>query len=114
MLINGILRKIPAGVHARGRTNFSIGLIESLRILEKIRAHKKITFMHTDGDLYGALSVEELLCLAKNQNIEVFCIGVEGSDRSEIERIFGKKNSLYVKDINKLPEEVRKIALKML
>lgn len=109
-----VLRRIPTGLYARGGTNFPMGLRESLRILEKSPAHKKIIFMLTDGDFYGAPSAEELLHLAKNLNIEVFCIGVEGSDKYEIGHIFGKKNSLYVSDIKKLPEEIRKITLSRL
>jgi uncharacterized protein with von Willebrand factor type A (vWA) domain len=109
-----VLRKIPTGLFARGGTSFPGGLRESLRILEKSKAHKKIIFMLTDGDLHGTPKVEELLHLSKIQNVEVFCIGVKGSSKAEIQRIFGKSNSLYVSDISSLPAEVRKIAINRL
>lgn len=112
--IDIVFRKIPAGLYARGGTNFPMGLRESLMILEKSLAHKKIIFMLTDGDLYGVPSIEDLLHLARAQNIEVFCIGIEGSNKNEIEQLFGTENSLFITDIGKLPEEIKTTALNRL
>ena len=50
----------------------------------------------------------------KNFTIDIFFAGVRKSNKTEIKRIFGKKNSLYINNIKKIPEEVRKITLNRL
>jgi len=109
-----VLKRISAGLSARGGTDFPLVLREGIKLLQRAKAHKKICFMLTDGDLEGELSVPDLLLYARRHRIGVFVFGVAGSRPEELKEIFGRESVIYVQRIEELPAEVKRLALKRL
>lgn len=106
-----VLKRISVGLSARGGTDFPLALRESINLLQRAKAHKKICFMLTDGDLEGDLSVSDLLLYAKLHKVEVFVFGVLGSQPKELEGVFGRQNVVYVERIEEFPQKVKRLAL---
>ncbi|MFC1608094.1 VWA domain-containing protein [Candidatus Latescibacterota bacterium] len=104
------LSKIASGLSARGGTDFPLALYQALTIIEKSRAHKKIIFMLTDGDVNGTLNIEDLLRYAKHLNTNLITIGITGSDETMLRETLGKDNVIYIEDIHTLPNVLRKKA----
>ncbi|MFC1551923.1 VWA domain-containing protein [Candidatus Latescibacterota bacterium] len=94
------LSKIASGLSARGGTDFTLALYHALTTIEKSRAHKKIIFMLTDGDINGMLNIDDLMRYAKHLNTNVFTIGIAGSDETMLRETLGKDNVIYIEDIH--------------
>lgn len=107
-----VLKRISAGFSARGGTDFPLALRESVKLLQKTKAHRKICLMLTDGDVEGELSVPDLLHYARRHRIGVFVFGVAGSQPEELVRVFGRESMIYVERIEELPWKVKRLALK--
>jgi uncharacterized protein with von Willebrand factor type A (vWA) domain len=105
-----MLSKIATGLSARGGTDFTLALYHALTTIEKSRAHKKIVFMLTDGDINGMLNIDDLLRYAKHLNTNVLTIGIMGSDETMLRETLGKDNVIYIEDIHTLPNVLRKKA----
>jgi len=107
-----VLSKIGSGLSARGGTEFPQALYEALRLAEKNSSHKKLVIMLTDGDIHGEIDLDDLLRYARHQAVEVFTIGVQGSDKESLQQNLGRNQVIYVEDIHELPEEMRKLAIR--
>ncbi len=104
------LSKIASGLSARGGTDFTLALYHTLTTIEKSRAHKKIIFMLTDGDIRGTLNIDDLRRYAKHLNTNIITIGIMGSDETMLRETLGKDNVIYIEDIRTLPNVLRKKA----
>lgn len=107
-----VLRRIPLALKSDGGTNLPLALKESIRLAEEGMAHKKVVIILTDGDTHGNPDPKELVEYAKKRRIDSLVIGVQGSDPYELKAIFGKKNTMYVEKIERLPEELRRIVVR--
>ena len=108
--IQKVLGRINYGLKADGGTNFPCAFEQAVRLTRETRSHRKLIVMLTDGDLGDEAMIAKTLTDAKQAGIDVVCLGVEGSDIREIQRIFGS-NGLYVPDVRRLPSELRKVVV---
>ena len=108
------LSKIASELSARGGTDFPLALYHALTTIEKNRAHKKIIFMLTDGDINGSIALDDLLRYSKSIKTEVITIGVKGSDEKTLQTQLGRKNVLFVEAVHSLPDEMRKIVISIM
>jgi uncharacterized protein YegL len=104
--------RIGSGLSARGGTDFPQALYESLMLAEKSRAHRKLIIMLTDGDIHGSIDLDDLIRYARRLQVEIFTIGVIGSDSESLRQSLGTEQVLYLEDIHDLPEEIRRIAIR--
>ena len=99
------------GLQADRGTNLPLALKECIKLASENRAHKKVIIMLTDGDVNGSFDPKELVEYGTRQRIDMVCIGVKGSDKVVLERVFGR-NAIYVKKIERLAEELRRVVVR--
>ena len=108
--INHVLKKINTGLTARGGTNLPQALLHTLKTITKNTAHKKLIITLTDGDLNGSPPIPDLLRYAKHHIIEVYCIGVTGTNPEELKQQFEEDKVTYIEEISTLPRAIWQLA----
>jgi uncharacterized protein with von Willebrand factor type A (vWA) domain len=109
--LDTVLGRIPVALTPKGGTDLPLALHECLSIAQETRAYKKLIVMLTDGDLVGRYDVEEVLERACRFDVNVFVIGVQGSEAQDLLSVFGPQNAIYIPEVQRLGEELKKVVV---
>ena len=111
-----------ASLKSQYSTRLGAAIRYSYKELEKVSSHRKLLLVFSDGEPsdidvkdkdYLVEDAKKSVMLAKNKNIDVFCFGMEDKNNPYLERIFGKRNSIRVENLNNLHHKMAKIYFKL-
>lgn len=111
-----------ANLKSEYSTRLGAAIRYSYKELEKVSSHRKLLIVLSDGEPsdidvkdknYLVEDAKKSVTIAKSKSIDVFCFGMEDKNSPYLNRIFGKKNSIRIENLNNLHHKIAKIYFKL-
>tara|TARA_B100001057_G_C22855269_1_gene952441 strand:- start:274 stop:2547 length:2274 start_codon:yes stop_codon:yes gene_type:complete len=111
-----------ANLKSKYSTRLGAAIRYSYKELEKVFSHRKLLIVLSDGEPsdidvkdknYLVEDAKKSVTIAKSKSIDVFCFGMEDKNSPYLNRIFGKKNSIRIENLNNLHHKIAKIYFKL-
>jgi nitric oxide reductase NorD protein len=119
---SALVKSKLAGIESSYSTRLGAAIRHSGQELSSQTTYRRLLLILTDGEpsdidvtdeKYLAEDARHAVTYLAQNGIDTFCFGLETENQTYLTKIFGRKNSLQIRDIEELPERVLSMYLQL-
>ena len=119
---SALVKSKLAGIESSYSTRLGAAIRHSGQELSSQTTYRRLLLILTDGEpsdidvtdeKYLAEDARHAVAYLAQNGIDTFCFGLETENQTYLTKIFGRKNSLQIRDIEELPERVLSMYLQL-
>jgi nitric oxide reductase activation protein len=119
---DGLAKRRLAGLEGALSTRIGAAIRHAGAELARRRSHRRLLLVVTDGEpsdvdvgdrAYLVEDARKAVLTLAHQGIDVFCVGLDAGGDSYLSRIFGRRNVLQIDRLERLPEKLPLLYLRL-